>query len=245
MEISEDLWLASIFARPVFRVSLSGDESPSADLLLDHVDRQQSAFYYAKVDTGRIAQVRALSAAGFTVVDVNITLGLDPPWPSPTAMVPVSEARPEEEVTLAGIAGVCFKYSRFHLDPLVPQELADRIKKEWVASYFRGKRGERIYAARVDASPVGFLAVIAVPSGRGIVRVIDLIGVDPAHQGGGIGKALVSRFICEEGPRSMRLEVGTQAANTRSLRFYEGMGFRTERSQYVLHRHVPDRLYSD
>jgi ribosomal protein S18 acetylase RimI-like enzyme len=244
MEILEDSWLAAILARPVFRVSLSGDEPPSVDALRDHSVRRSPAFYYAKIETSNVAQVRGLSAAGFYVVDVNVTLSLEPPWPAPPVAMPVSLARPEDEECLAGIAGRCFTQSRFHLDPLIPRALADRVKREWIVSYCQGRRGERLYLAHLDQSTAGFLAVLALSSSGGTVRVIDLVGVDPARQGRGVGKALVAHFIREEGARSRRLEVGTQAANTRSLRLYEGMGFRTARTQYVMHRHVPDRPLS-
>ncbi|HEV3027355.1 MAG TPA: hypothetical protein VG457_07260, partial [Planctomycetota bacterium] len=78
MEILEDPWLAAIFGRPVFRVSLSNDETPSPQALRDHSGRHASAFYYAKVETSRLTQVRGLAAAGFMVVDVNVTLSLGP-----------------------------------------------------------------------------------------------------------------------------------------------------------------------
>ena len=240
MEILEDRWLSAMFARPVFRLSLSVDEHPAMDGWRDHAHRLPAAFYYARVESSRVGQVRALNAAGFHVVDVAITLTLEPPWPSAKPAVPVSTARPEEEGPLAEIAGRCFTTSRFHRDPLIPKETADRIKREWISNYFRGTRGERLYSARIGSTPAGFLAVLAVPSEKGTVRVIDLIGVDPAQQGRGVGTALLAHFIREEGPRSLRLEVGTQGANTRSLRLYERMGFRTARCQYVLHRHVPE-----
>ncbi|HXX95053.1 MAG TPA: GNAT family N-acetyltransferase [Planctomycetota bacterium] len=240
MEFLDDPWLAAILARPVFRVSLREDETPSVESLREHAGRHSAATYYAKIATSSLSQVRSLSAAGFYVVDVNVTLSLKPPWPSPMVTIPVSPARPEEERSLLEIAGRCFTCSRFHLDPLIPRPTADRIKREWLASYLRGKRGERLHAARLGPSAAGFLAVLGVPSPGGTVRVIDLMGVDPPVQGRGVGRSLVAHFIREEGPRSVRLEVGTQAANTRSLRLYEAMGFRTERTQYVLHRHVPD-----
>jgi ribosomal protein S18 acetylase RimI-like enzyme len=238
MEIVEDRWLAGIFGYPVFRVALSPAELPPSGALRDHARLQTSAFYYAKIDTARIDQLRALAAGGFQVVDVNITLRLGPPWPVPAATAGVSEVRPDEESAVVGIAGRCFTTSRFHLDPSVPGPVANRIKSEWIANYFRKERGERLYAARVESRTAGFLAVLASPSERGIVRVIDLIGVDPPFQGRGVGRSLIAQFIREEGPRSIGLEVGTQAANTRSLRLYGQMGFLVARTQYVMHRHV-------
>jgi len=51
------------------------------------------------------------------------------------------------------IAESAFVYSRFHLDPLVPKELANRVKREWIANYVRRQRGERLLVAEVDGNP--------------------------------------------------------------------------------------------
>lgn len=238
MDVVEDRWLARIFGHPVFRVVLSATDSPTPDDLQNFPRDGGNRFDYAKIDTSRIHQVRALTCAGFQVVDVNVTLRLEAPWPVHAAPFPISKVRPEEEAAVAEIAAKCFTFSRFHLDPSISTAVANRIKREWVLSYFRKERGECIYAARVDSRPVGFLAVICSSVEDRTVRVIDLVGVDPERQGCGIGRALVGHFIQSEGPRSTMLEVGTQAANVPSLRLYERMGFLISRTQYVMHRHI-------
>jgi GNAT superfamily N-acetyltransferase len=239
MDVVEDQWLARIFEHPVFKVVLSATETPSFDNLVNSPFDGRRRFYYTKIDTARVGQVRALTCAGFQVVDVNVTLRLEAPWPVYEVPLSISKVHPEEEPVVATIAEKSFRFSRFHLDPAISTAVANRIKREWVLSYFRKERGECIYAARMDSRPVGFLAVLCSSSQDRTVRVIDLVGVEPERQSSGIGRALVGHFIQTEGPRSTMLEVGTQAANVPSLRLYERMGFLISRTQYVMHRHIP------
>jgi ribosomal protein S18 acetylase RimI-like enzyme len=133
------------------------------------------------------------------------------------------------------IAASSFVYSRFHLDPAIPKETAHKVKRAWVNSYIHKMRGERLLVALLDGKPVGFLAVLATPEPG---RVIDLIGVDRAYQGRGVGRALVSFFIADSADRYPLLRVGTQVANVPSMRLYESLGFRIDETAYVLHAHV-------
>lgn len=229
--------------RPVFRV----DVEDSAALapgdharLTAHAVANPGAMYYAKVDTGAVAVVRDLSHAGMHVVDVSVALALDPPtevMPVATPGMVVDGFTPDDAEAVLDIAGSCFRYSRFHIDPDVPRAIANRIKREWIASYIRGERGDHLLVARVGGRPVGFLAVMSLQEGYRRVGIIDLVGVDTNHQRRGIGSALVASFVEKAGPSEGR-RVVTQAANIPSLALYERFGFRVTRTGYVLHMHV-------
>ena len=123
------------------------------------------------------------------------------------------------------IAGSCFRYSRFHLDHLVPNAIANRIKREWISSYIQRKRGDKLFVAVKGDAPVGFLAATTGISDGKRTAIIELIGVDLAFQGQGIGMALVGTFIRTYRNTCEVLQVGTQAVNIPSMRLYERMGF--------------------
>jgi ribosomal protein S18 acetylase RimI-like enzyme len=175
-----------------------------------------------------------LTAQGFAVVDVNLTFARrrDAPAASSSGVV-VEPAGPEQGEELLDIAGRCFRFSRFHLDPILPNELADRVKREWVQSYVDGNRGVELLAAVDNARPVGFLAVL---ESRG-ARIIDLVGVSPEAQGRGAGRALVCAFVDRHASTERELRVGTQVANVPSIRLYERLGFSLIAAAYVLHLH--------
>lgn len=235
VELREDAWLAGLFGHPVFRVEPGAGGGPASD-------GRGPAFYYTKVNTDRVDLVRALGEAGFYVVDVNVTFGIETCSLAAGAAARTSdvhEVSADERDAVLDIAGSCFRFSRFHLDPAVPIVLADRIKREWIRSYVQGRRGCGLFTTLRDSKPAGFLAVLASESGGRRVRTIDLIGVAPVFQRRGVGRELVEYFIDHYRGECDLLTVGTQAANLPSLRLYETAGFSVIGTQYVLHRRLP------
>jgi ribosomal protein S18 acetylase RimI-like enzyme len=235
-EIVEDDWLSGVFPHPVFAI---GERVPGA-VVLEHAGaRAGAAMYYARVQSGDLERLLELVSAGLYVVDVNVTLARFGPAPqaeSPAAGV--DEFEEADTDALLDIAGTCFRYSRFHLDPAIPNEIAHAVKREWIRSYVEGRRGIQLLVAREQGRPLGFLAVAASELDGKHVRIIDLIGVATEEQGRGIGRALVSAFAAEHAERCDELRVGTQIANVSSLRLYEALGFSVVGSSYVLHLHA-------
>jgi len=248
MKIREDSWLSEIFGYPVFRVE-PGDERaavPLGDVVRNHESRHSSAMYYAKIDADRIETVRELSRAGFYVVDVNVTFGVPAAdvagrgRPADSGRHVIREIAREHHEAVLRIAATCFQYSRFHLDPLIPVAVANRIKHDWILNYIKKQRGERLWVALSNDQAAGFLAVFASDAGGRRVRTIDLIGVDSAFQGRGFGASLVAFFIDRYAEVCDYLQVGTQVANLPSMKLYQKFGFAIVRAQYVLHKHVHD-----
>jgi ribosomal protein S18 acetylase RimI-like enzyme len=186
--------------------------------------------------------VRELGTVGAFVVDVNVSFELDRPatLAASPAGVEVRVAQPQDHAAALDVAGSCYRYSRFHLDPLVGQESAHRIKREWCSNYARGARGDKLFVASLDGGQraVGFLAALVAESNGQRTAVIDLVGVDPRCQRRQIGTALTSAFVEHYRQNCAALQVGTQAANVPSIRMYERLGFSLIKSAYVMHLHV-------
>lgn len=223
-EPQRDAWLSDVLGFDAYSVppTAVGSVIPTGRALLT-----------CKIPADDVATVDVLGESGFRVVDVNVTF--ERQGGDGLAGDSVSPATADQHDALLDIAGTCFRYSRFHLDPLIPRVLADRVKREWVRSYVEGQRGVELLAATSDGRPAGFLAVLEAPDGA---RVIDLVGVAVEVQGKGTGEALVSEFARRHGAENRVLRVGTQAANLPSLRLYEKLGFRVVSTTYVLHRHT-------
>lgn len=226
--VHDDSWLGGILGTPAFRVDAAATDAELAAL-------PATSFAYAKVDAKDAAGALRLQDAGFRVVDVNVMLSRGPAPALPAPAARVARVAPAEAGPVLDIAGSCYRYSRFHLDPRVPDEKAHLVKRRWVENYAAGKRGDGLYAVYDGARPAGFLAVLV----SGSQAVIDLIGVDTAAQGRGFGRDLVRFFVAEYGPRCPELSVGTQVANVPSLRLYESCGFSVSKTSLVLHRHRP------
>jgi ribosomal protein S18 acetylase RimI-like enzyme len=211
---------------------------------LRETSQANPAFYFAKVPTRRIDQVDALTQAGFRVVDVNVTLEREPtPLARPPGLDPaVRDYAPDDREAVLRIAASAFVYSRFHLDPKIPADLADSVKCAWADSYCQGTRGERLLVADVDGKVAGFLAILTRGGLKGPERIIDLVAVGKSYQARGVGRKLVEVFIVQSTGCAASLKVGTQAANVPSIRLYERCGFRMAETVYVLHAHVEKRL---
>ena len=153
--------------------------------------------------------------------------------------VTIENSAEDDEAAVVDLAGRCFSYSRFHADRRIGTERADTVKREWVRNSCKG-RAAMVYVARRAGEVAGFLAVMKREGQSGSEAAIDLIGVDPEHQGQGVGRSLSLRFIREWRGRADRLLVGTQAANIPALRLYELLGFRISETSYVLHAHLHD-----
>ena len=238
MKLAADTWLAEIMQRPAFRVELAEDDDASdvADALTGHRSERAGAFYYAKVPCTRVSQVGELCRAGFRPIDVNLTFdrGVDPaPERALAAGLIIRACTPADEEGALTVAGSAYRFSRFHLDPRVPSDVAHRIKREWARNYVKGVRGDRLFVAVVDGAVAGFLAALKSDVGA----TIDLVGVAASHQQRGIGTALAHAFIEHYRKSVPKLHVGTQAANIPSVKMYERMGFTLAGSSYVLHLH--------
>jgi ribosomal protein S18 acetylase RimI-like enzyme len=236
MKIVEDSWLAGLMGQAVFRLDHVG---PEVDMhaLAAHVEQQSRAFYFAKIDCASVEAIRRISSVGFFTADANVALKLDRAPMAVTSSAIVDELRGGDEEALLEVAETTYELSRFHLDPLVPRAIANRIKREWAGNYVRKSRGDRLFVAYPSAGgkPIGFLAALRTQTGA----VIDLVGVTQAARGQGAGSALVRAF-CDHYIKAgvTELTVGTQVANIPSLRMYEKLGFSLHKTQYVLHLHV-------
>jgi dTDP-4-amino-4,6-dideoxy-D-galactose acyltransferase len=238
MKLSADAWLSSIFGYDVIRVFLEKDESIDPEKVFVKDSLPSRGFYYAKVPVKSVEQVGMLTRAGFRVTDVNVIFEREPAqWFESTSIIRVRDVQAGDETAVLNMARSSFVYSRFHLDPFVSRGLADKIKFEWVASYVRGQRGERLLVAEVDGKPAGFLALL-VTDGVEKTGVIDLIGVEKNMQGRGVGRRLVEYHVQDAYQKYSRIIVGTQIANVPSMRLYAKCGYQISDSTYVLHAHV-------
>lgn len=192
-------------------------------------------FVTAKIPIGEIAVVHALEELGFHVVDVALTFRcnrLENMQSGAARFV-----KPEDRDRIVDIARNAFTYSRFHLDPMIPDVIADRIKAEWAGNYFAGQRGDAMVTVEADGRVAGFLQLL---KGQEDDVVVDLIAVEPMYARRGLARAMIgfaANHGIGDGVRPASMVVGTQAANTPSVNLYEASGFRLSASVFVLHHH--------
>src|SRR2546429_4579745 len=110
------------------------------------------AFFYAKLATSSVRQCVALWRAGFAIIDTAITLVRETGAKADAASsgIRICVAKGDQHEAILRIAEKCFRWSRFHLDPQIPVESANAVKRRWVESYIEGTRGSLLYAADID-----------------------------------------------------------------------------------------------
>jgi dTDP-4-amino-4,6-dideoxy-D-galactose acyltransferase len=246
LRFEKDGWLSDVLGVSSWKVLGLGTEASSREIKAGLVDCDggAAAFFSARIPTADALTVSKAIGAGFSVVDVNVTLD----WDADAVKLPrhetnrvdtmtVTAAEVVDAAAIEAIAARCFIFSRFHLDPLIGRERANEIKRRWAANACRG-RASAVYVARVQGTVAGFLAVLLNDSARKKDAVIDLVGVDAAYQGRGAGLAMSRMFVEQWRDRADRLRVGTQISNIPALRLYESLGFRVAETSYVLHAHT-------
>lgn len=170
-----------------------------------------------------------LSPAGFRRIETLVTLETETPPEAPaTPGCTVRDATAADIEVCRGIAIAELRQNRFHADPEIDNGAADAVRAAWIENAIRG-RADRVLVACIGDEVAGFNAMLR----RDDATVIDLIAVAGSAQGRGVGRALVAT-IGRDGSVS-RIRVGTQAANTGSLAFYNSLGFQETDRQDTWH----------
>lgn len=225
MALQPEPWLSEMLGKPAWHLTPTGRESERVPLPGDG-----PCFVDVKVPSGEIATVHRLEEAGFRLADTNLQLER-PTWPigrSRTGRF----AMPEDRAAVERLAESSFTYSRFHMDPVIPRSVADRLKRAWAGNFFENRRGDYMVVADVDGEIGGFLQLLR----QGDVLTIDLVAVSSRYRGRGLSSDMLA-FAESAIPGLGTIRVGTQAANARALHAYSRDKFRLISANYVLHYH--------
>lgn len=223
--IHHDEWLSGLLEKPVYHVSGNILDITAEDI------PEGSCFIDAKAPVEGLSSVKHLEDLGFRLIDTNVQL-IRQPAPINIENVVSRFAVEFDDKAVRELARSSFTQSRFHLDQKIPRKIADRVKSEWAGNYFLNKRGEWMVVSEINGVIVGFLQLLKKNDST---IVIDLIAVASGHQGKGIGKSMISFAIQNCLKVIPTVIVGTQIANTNSLKTYNNLGFRICSAQYVFH----------
>jgi ribosomal protein S18 acetylase RimI-like enzyme len=173
--------------------------------------------------------IQQLQAYGFRHVETLVTL--ERKLDASCGMAQgVEHAVAEDENACVEIARTAFSYDRFHMDPLISDAAADRLKCAWARNSLRG-RADACFVIRCDGVAAGFNFCLASDG----FAVIDLIAISEEHRGKGLGKQLVAGSLAYYAGSKSVMRVGTQLENRSSIRIYENAGFGEVGRQATLH----------
>jgi ribosomal protein S18 acetylase RimI-like enzyme len=228
-----DAFLEQWLGYPVFRLRDTGAAHEAIAQAAAH-DRWMVDTRVAVDRVGELAQV---TGHGFRLIDTNVQLER-PAAAREAASGGCRFAVAADEAQVRAIAASSFTQTRFHLDPQIPDTLANRVKEEWVGNFFAGRRGQWLVVAEHEGRVSGFCQVLRNPDD---VLVIDLIAVAEHGRGRGLARAMIEYAATTCLGRPAAMLVGTQIANVRSLALYTRLGFSVASASYIFHLHSRNR----
>jgi len=234
--LNKDQWLSEMFGHDVLRLALNGPrDEDDFDLCKDirqHLERRP-IFIYTKISVDAIRYIHGLEKVGFRLVDTSIIfekkIVTDRTFCASTA---IRFARGEDKAEVERIALRNFLYSRFHLDPKIPDEIANTVKANWATNFFTGTRGDAMVVSEHEGRLAGFLQLLY----HGANITIDLIAVDQMYRRNHIASDMID-FAQRNLNGAKSIRVGTQVANLPSMALYEKTGFMIADAAYVFHYH--------
>ncbi len=179
------------------------------------VDRKAT---YRKLLHGEAAEVASPRPADPSVTE----------YPSNTASAAL--------VDLAIVAGA---YSRFRVDPRIPEERFEAMYRQWIERSVKKELADVVFIVPADdmgadrhERPCGMISLSETDG----VASIGLVAVAGTMQGRGIGSALMRaahRWMRDRNAHEAR--VVTQSANIPACRLYERSGYQLARTQPYYH----------
>lgn len=179
---------------------------------------------------------RLLAGEGFWLADTLVTYSADPD-PAVEAEG-VEPARPDDLPALRTLA-LAFRNGRFHVDPGIGRERAERLYVRWVENSLAGRADAFLVVRGADGQPIGFMILRVAPAHGETPPhgIMELMAVSPRAQGQRVGHRLVAaslRWFAQAGIPS--IDVGTQIDNVAAVRIYQRFGFRLAAFSHTFHR---------
>lgn len=148
---------------------------------------------------------------------------------------------PQRELVgdLLDVAVQSGEYSRFKVDPHIPNEKFIELYEVWITNSVKRIIAEEVYYFSIN-DHIGGVITLSIKNNK---ADIGILSVNRTFRGQGIATKLViaAEYWAEKVKGKKSIQVVTQAANDIACRFYETCGFRVHKREYVFHWWRKDR----
>lgn len=192
--------------------------------------------FTARADAGDLSTIHSLQQAGFDLIDGIQTFGLcltgkNHFFKPPDETFQVGLFEPWQLQGVLEIARSAYQFDRFHSDPALPKQLADRIHEEWLRNSCSGAAADAVFVVTTGRQVLGFVTLRLDRTMRELagfrLATIVLVATASDWRGKGIGRmATQGALHWLSGQGIDHVQIGTQLSNTAAARLYEGCGFR-------------------
>lgn len=179
---------------------------------------------YLTVGSDDPESIRQAEKNGFELIGVRQSFELSEPRKLAKGIGKMDEKVDPSE--LKKMSWLLYRDSRFYRDGRFPPKRVDEMFGLWAAKL-------KTFVFRERREIIGFVGW----SSSGKKVRIELFGVHPLHQGKGIGKKLLARFLSNMRHKGYsHFETVTQGSNIPAIRVYEYAGFRINETQLDYHK---------
>lgn len=196
----------------------------------DRWDVGKTGLVYLLVDADSPEEAQAAEKRGFRLMDLRVTLDR----PTAPFATPVRRHHPADVDSLARIARVSHRNTRFYADPELDDTRCDDLYEMWLRLSC-ADWADLVLVHEHEGQPTGYVTLHL----DGDTASIGLIAVDERRRRTGQGQALVLGAVDFAHSRGLlRVSVVTQGRNVRAQRLFQACGFRTAGTELWFHKHV-------
>ena len=225
-------WDSGIFGFKIGRIEkirLAGSDNVNESLIRRVLEDCRVACYRhinCRVGVNDLAGLRAFENNGFNVADIQITLStMSRPMAGRTALpgFVFIKASGNDLRQIRKVTRNAFTDTRVVRDPNYPRKKIDEFYYEWVKNSVFNKKQVVFLAKDSRTGVVAGFVICGVLKRTGL---IDLISVNRARRGLGIGRALVARAMEWFSDKTDKAEVRTQISNAAAIEVFMKGGYK-------------------
>jgi ribosomal protein S18 acetylase RimI-like enzyme len=220
-------WDSTFFGARIFEAHLGDD--PVEEVVAEAA-AAGAACLYLFVDAADLVAVEAAIRSGARLVDLRVELVGPLNNETDAALAATRGATAADRLALLPQAHELAVESRFWRDPRIAQGKVREMYEIWLDRCL-----DEGFVAVPAAHGAGF---VGARRDRDVAR-IELVYVDAASRGQGLGRALVHGAVSGVGANNV--SVVTQTGNLAAQRLYQSLGLRSGNSLVVLHLWLDER----
>jgi dTDP-4-amino-4,6-dideoxy-D-galactose acyltransferase len=227
-------WDSHILGLSVAKILATPLNSEELQQLLQKLkDQGVKLVYWLISNKDSISQKAAQYCNGF-LADEKVTYCLDLTTLSPLPKDKSSEIYTDDTANtkLEAIAIEIGKLSRFGRDPHLTPHQVNKLYKEWINNACKKRVAKVVLVIKEQQTITGMVTIDEKQSRADL----SLLGVDPQHQGQGLGKHLVRAAQVWSLDHGYRIsQVVTQKTNVKACHLYESCSYQLEKTESFYH----------
>lgn len=232
MTVADAPWESKVLGVKSGVLTAAADEIEAA---VAQSDAEGFEFVTAKVPTTDYAMIHALERNGFLLIETVLHYSYRysdnvlPPAPD----VAIRRAEDSDTEALVKLAALSFgaHFGRFHSDPRIGHERANRVYEEWMRSAMGGYADD-VFVAECD----GRIAAVSIWRTDGDLAHYSLGAVHPDHFSRGLFKAVTIAGMRRYAGMATELGCATNLHNLPVQAAFQTLGWRRLESKYTFHR---------